>query len=94
MIFLEALNIILNAFTYVLGWFFELYDAAGALGLWQFCVYSFLLYRFILAPFFGLVASSDKAVAARAAKERRDAEHAARMGYYRSGKAYYDSRKR
>lgn len=59
MIFLEALNIILNAITYVMGWFLELYNAAGALGMWSFCVFVFLLYRFILTPLFGQVAGSD-----------------------------------
>lgn len=73
MIFLEALNIILNAITYAFSWFLELYDAAGALGIWQFCIFVFIAYRFILAPVFGQIAGSDKAAISKAAKMKRDA---------------------
>lgn len=69
MIFLQALNIILNGITFAFGWFLELYDAAGALGIWFTVVIVFMLYRFILAPLFGQVAGSD--VAARTAKGYR-----------------------
>lgn len=73
MLILESLNIILNAITIAFGWFLELYNAAGALGIWQFCIFVFLTYRFILAPIFGRVAGSDSAATSKAAKMKRDA---------------------
>lgn len=72
MLILESLNIILNAITVAFGWFLELYDAAGALGIWQFCIFVFLTYRFILAPIFGHTAGSDRAAISKAAKTKRD----------------------
>ena len=71
MIFLEGLNIVLNAFTYAFGWFLELYNAAGALNLWSTTVTVYLLYRFILTPLFGQVSGSDTAQASKAAKSKR-----------------------
>lgn len=71
MIFLEGLNIILNAITIVFNWFLELYNAAGALDLWFTVVIVFMLYRFILAPLFGQASGSDTAHTSKAARSKR-----------------------
>ena len=90
-----ALELILSVFPVVWNWFTSILAASGSgLQLWTMAVFAVLSFRFIIAPIFGWAAGSDKAEAARAAKEKRDAEYQARMGYYRSGKEYYDSRKR